>query len=287
MQKALFLSASVLLFSGCSNLEAVQAISSSLTTASDTWRQAGDELHESCKRRFAINDSISNCRASQKSSEGLAAATDILRTYFSTLGAAANESNFSISEGLDELSGAVSGIEGVSPSQVKAVIGLAKSLSQLALNPRRKILVRELIDENGDDVRTIINSLLRNHVAGVLEDQLRTERAMLALFFDNKFEQSGLAAGVNPKQYCENRLPTDRPGLQFLLVNDFCMRDAKLQEREKALVAYRVSLERADDAMRDLQSNKTKLSRKALAQRLYAIGEELNTSVKDVRLAFD
>jgi hypothetical protein len=65
------------------------------------------------------------------------------------------------------------------------------------------------------------------------------------------------------------------------------MRDAKLQEREKALVAYRVSLERADDAMRDLQSNKTKLSRKALAQRLYAIGEELNTSVKDVRLAFD
>lgn len=286
MKKLCILAVSTLALSGCTSLEAVRDISSELTSASSSWKAAGNELYESCKRRYAINDAISSCATSKASSQGLAAATEVLRTYFATLGAAANESNFTIDPGLVALGGAVSGIEGVEETQVKAVTGLAKALSNLALNAKREQVIRDLIDGEGDRVLIVINSLLKDHVAEILKDQLSTERSALLLFYDGKLEQAGLEAGRDLRLICEDRLPSDRPALEFLIVQEFCERDALVQKRQKALDAYETSLDKAAEAMRDLQSNKAKLSGEGLARRLYAIGNELKTSADNVRAAF-
>ncbi|MBA4009706.1 MAG: hypothetical protein C0471_01090 [Erythrobacter sp.] len=247
----------------------------------------GDELHQSCQRRYQINDEIKNCEPSKASSDGIAAATEVLRIYFATLGAAANESNFTVDPGLEAISGAVSGIEGVDETQVAAVTGLAKVLSKLLLGAKREQVIRQLIDGEGERVRVVINSLLKEHVRTVLEDQLVTERSSLLTFYGQKIDQAGLNNEQDLRTICSERLASDRPILEFMIIRDFCERDALIEKRKRALAAYQNSLEKADQAMLDLQSGKAKLSGKELARRLYEVGDELKASVANVRAAFD
>lgn len=287
MKRLCIIAISALALTGCTNLDAVRSISSDLTSASSSWKVAGNELYESCKRRYAINDKIQSCEMSKASSEGLAAATEVLRVYFATLGAAAVETNFSVEPGIDDVSQAVRGVELIEDSQVEAVTGLAKVLSKLVLGAKRERVIRDLIDGEGDRVLGIINGLLKDHVAELLQDQLATERSALLVFYDKQLQQAGLEAGRDLRKICADRLPSDRPALEFLIVQEFCERDALVQKRQDALDAYEKSLDKAADAMRDLQSNKTRLTGKEFARNLYKIGDELKASVEDVRTAFN
>ena len=185
------------------------------------------------------------------------------------------------------LSGAAAGIELVEPEQVQAVTGLASVLSNLVLGAKRERVIRDLIDGQGDTVLLIIEDLLQDHVAELLQDQLSTERSMLLTFYDRKLGQAGFEVGRDLRKICADRLPSDRQALEFLIVQEFCERDALVQKRQEALDAYETSLDKAAEAMRDLQSSKTKLSGKDLARRLYTVGDELKSSVDNVRAAFN
>ncbi|MEM7666640.1 MAG: hypothetical protein AAF250_12350 [Pseudomonadota bacterium] len=275
------------LTAGCTNLEAVRSISTELTLASESWETASGELHRSCEREYRLNEQLANCDLDRANAQGLADATEVLRVYFETLAAVAGEEAFTIDPSLSDLSGSVGSINGVNTAQVDAVGGLARLLVDVSLNARREAVLRDLIDNGGGNAQVVVDSLLKDHVAGLMRTRLQTERVQAINFYDDKFASADLPAGTDPQDYCRDRLPRSAPALQFLLVEEFCRHDTLLTEREEAIAAYEASLDDASAALTELRSNSAKLSSADLAQRLYGIGADLRASVRDVEAAFD
>lgn len=282
-----FLFCAILAVSGCTNLESVRNISADLMTASESWEAAGSEFHDSCLREYRFNLQIADCNDAEATSQGLAATTEVLHEYFETLALAANESSYSIEPGIRDLASSASGIEGISETQAGAVAGLANMLADLVLGARRERTLRDLIDNGGSDAQIVVDSLLKDHVAGLLRSRLQAEQTQLANFYDDAMAGAGLPVGIDPRTYCDDRLPRGAPALQIVVVRDFCDRRALVISREEALDDYVESLDQASEALAALQSNRTKLTAKELAQQLYSIGAGLRSSTRAVRAAFE
>ncbi|MEM9500392.1 MAG: hypothetical protein AAF941_00970 [Pseudomonadota bacterium] len=275
------------LTAGCTNLEAVRSISTDLTLASESWETTSDELYNSCRREYRLNHQIADCEADKANALGLADATEVLRIYFETLAAAAGGDAFTVDAGLADVTVSVSRISGVDPAQVDAVGGLARLLADIVLDAKREKVMRELIEDGGANAQLVVDSLLKDHIAALMRTRLQTERVQAINFYDDKFANADLPAGVNPQDYCRDRLPRNAPALQFLLVEEFCRHDALLTEREGAIADYEASLNEASRALTELQSNSARLSNAVLAERLFAIGADLRSSVRNVEAAFD
>ena len=276
-----------LALSACANLSAVRDVSTKLTTASKTWNAVHGDYEGSCKRLMQINPAVADCTTQAAASKGLGEATKVLTGYFKALQDTANEENYSIQPGIDNLSGSVQNIPGVNADQVQAVTGLAGLLSRLALNGYRENTLRLLIGDGVPPARRVIG-LLRTSVPSTLGASLVAERTQLTGQFASYIQQGGGTIG-NVGTLCETGPRTANyvnSGTNFLLALEYCRRLSDVTAKETALEQYSKSLDAAEKALNELASAKTQLGAKELARRLYTTGKELDDSIDAVEDAF-
>ena len=284
--KRIAIAASVLALAGCTDLSAVRDISSRLTVASKNWNDVSGDIAASCERERTLNPFLTDCVEQVKASTGLVAADDVLGGYFKALSSAATESNFSLQPGLDAATGSVSGIPGIDQGQVKAVSGLIGLLVKLAAEKMREDTLKELIGDGAPAAQQILDGLLRQIVVPRLRSRLDAEQSNLSGYFVTAIGRLGDPVGLDLPAVCSGSLASKFSSSGFLLTREYCKRLAVLTVRRSALEDYDASLASASTALTELQSSKTKLKAKALAQKLYAIGTELDEKVAAVRKAF-
>ncbi len=274
-----------LALSACTSLSAVSDVSTRLKSASATWNDVGSEFAASCKREATLNPALADCALEREASSGLAAANGVLGNYFAALANAANEANFTVKPGLDAAASSVAKIPEINADQVTAVSGLVGLLVNLATNAMRERTLHDLIERGGPAAQTIVRGM-DSLVVPRLGRRLDTERLQLSGQFGRLILAQRDRAGPDPSALCTGPSASRFSGTGFLLTLEYCRRLAVLDERAKALADYQASLVVADKALTELQSSKSRLKAKDLAQRLYAIGSDLDDKVSAVRKAF-
>lgn len=270
---------------GCTSLEAVSDISDRLVSASRSWDHVSDDIAASCERQQAINPAIEDCRLEQTATESLADVNAVLDAYFRAMGAAANEANFTVEPGLERATTSVANIPGINADQVNAVSGLFGVLARLATGAMREKTLRQLIDEGAPPAQRIIVGL-DEIVVPELTTRLSAESIQLDSHFVGLMAAEGADIGGDPHQLCAGSRAAGFNGTAFLLSLEYCDRRHAVARREKALEEYRESLRKANEALAELQSSKTRLGSKELAVQLFRTGWELSQKVEAVREAF-
>lgn len=275
----------VIALAGCTDLTAVRDISSLLTVASSDWNDVGRDIAGSCQRELAINPGLNDCDLEMKASEGLVATNDVLRDYFKALTAAATETNFTVQPGLDKLAGSVAAIPEINKEHVTAVSGLIGVLAKLAVERMREDMLQVLIGDGGPNAQMVVVGLSQL-VVPTLRSRLGNEKTQLTAFFATGVFRQGDPVGSAPEALCSGSAASKFSATGFLLTQEYCNRLAILNKRRKALDDYDASLTAASKALTELHSSKTELKAKALAQKLYGIGSELDEKVTAIRKAF-
>ena len=270
---------------GCTNLGAVRDISSRLNNASANWNEVGADIARSCERQRTINPMLIDCLLEKRASDGLAGANNVLSGYFKALNSAANESNFTIQPGLSAATASVAEIPGINTDQVKAVSGLFGLIANLVTAKMREDTLRDLIDRGAPSARTVVTAM-NDLVVPRLTGQLEAEQIQLTAQFARLIAEQRDRIGANPSALCAGSSASKFSGPGFLLTLEYCRRLTMIDKRNKALAEYAGSLKAADTALAELQSSRTRLKSADLAQRLYAIGSELDTKIAAVRKAF-
>lgn len=283
--KRLLTSGLILALPGCTSLDAVWDVSTRLSSASATWNDVGGDIYGSCQRESAINPALVDCNIEKDASEGLAGVNAVLAGYFKALIDAANESNFTIQPGLDQASASAAKIPGINTDQLNAVSGLFGLLARIATGALREATLRKLIEDGGPSAQTIVRGM-DGLVVPRLSRELDTERLQLTGQFGRFILAEKDAVGPDLTKLCSGSAAARFGGTGYLLTLEYCRRLAVLDKRVKALSDYQASLRTADEALTELQSSKTRLKAKQLAQRLYEIGTELDDKVSAVRKAF-
>lgn len=285
LMKPIATSMCILVLAGCTDLAAVRDISSRLTVASNDWNDVGRDIAGSCQRELTLNPMIKDCELAQTASKGLVDADEVLHDYFKALMAAATETNFTVQPGLDKATTSVAAIPGIDKAQVTAVSGLVGLLVRLSLEKMREDTLRALIGEGGPAAQTVVEGFSQLVVPS-LKSRLGSEKVQLTGYFARAILTQGDRVGSDPEALCSGSAASKFSGTGLLLTLEYCERLAIVQKREKALDDYDASLKAASKALAELQSSKTDLKAKALAQKLYAIGSELDDKVAAVRKAF-
>lgn len=270
---------------GCTSLDAVRAVSTRLSSASGSWNDVGGDIYASCQRESSLNPVLVDCNLEKDASTGLAGANAVLASYFKALMDAANESNFTIQPGLDQASASAAKIPGINSDQVKAVSGLFSLLAKIATGALREETLRLLIEEGGPSAQTVVRGMDGLAVPR-LTRELDTERSQLTGQFGRLILAERDPVGADPAMLCSGSAASKFSGTGYLLTLEYCRRLAILDKRVKALADYQASLRVADRALAELESSKTRLKTKELAQRLYEIGSDLDEKVTAVRKAF-
>ena len=274
-----------LLLAGCHNLGAVGTLSSQLVAATASWDGVAQSLTDSCQRGSEFDPQL-DCSRDVEATKGVVAADKILKSYFSTFGDAANDQNFSVQPGLDSLSGSVSKIPGINGSEVSAATGLAGFLVSLGTEAAREATIRDLVARAGDAKSTI--GVLQRVVRPAVLTTLTAERVRLGAVFKTYILTAGTRVSDDLADVCAAPGPRSRDftGPTFLMAVEYCRRLAVIDAQVKALDNYDSSLKSADQALDDLQSQKTGLRDKALISHLYTLGKQLDADVEAVRSAF-
>ncbi|MBI1179689.1 MAG: hypothetical protein GC201_03970 [Alphaproteobacteria bacterium] len=264
---------------------AVRTISTKLQAASSTWNDVGGDFLGSCRREQQTNPALADCVLEKQASDGIAALNGTLSSYFKALGDAAADTSFTVQPGLDKATASAAKIPGIDANQVKAVSGLVGLLARLATESMRESTVSSLIDDGAPHARTLVDALNRLVVAN-LTSRLVTERTQLIGRAHSEIS-SGPNASLPLDTLCKGSNAAGLNGAEYLLALEFCRRLDVVDGRLKALDDYKASLLKADAALAELQSNKTKLKGKALLASLYKLGTDLDASIGAVRKAFD
>ncbi len=270
---------------GCTNLQAVSEISKHLTSASGSWRNVGQEIQASCERMQRLNADVTDCKTQAAAAQGLSDATAVLTSYFGALGAGANEANFTVQPGLDAAAASVNRIPGVTQDQVNAVSGLVGLLARQVSGRMREETLRELIGEGAPLSQEIIAGL-EDLAVQDLQRQLNLERIQLAGHFIALIAAERDTI-MNRETLCRDNQSSGFSGTGLLLTLEYCDRRRIVDERDKALEAYRASLAKASEALEELQSSRTQLRSRELAAQLYSTGSELKDKVDALQTAFD
>ena len=266
---------------GCASLQAVSRFSETLISAGQTWDGVGRELTASCQRHTQFNAAI-KCDSSANAVKVVTAADAVLLNYFNAMHDTANEANFTVQPGLDDLAGSVQAIPGIDADKAQAVAGLAGLLARFATEGLRQDTLRRLIGDGAPPARKVI-ALLKQTLPPALRVTLKAERdsldATYALFIQT--------AGKTLPQSCEPPPRAfDHNERTFLLAEDYCRRRLALDAKDRALTNYEASLDTADKALGDLESGKARLSGKELAKILFETGKDLHDKVTAVKKAF-
>lgn len=275
----------VVSLTGCTSLEAVSDISDRLVSASRSWDEVSDDIAASCERQRSINPANQDCRLEQTATESLADVNAVLDAYFTAMGAAANEGNFTIEPGLERATTSVSNIPGINQDHVAAVSGLFGVLARIATGAMRERTLRQLIDEGAPPAQRIISGLDAT-VVPLLMTRLSGEATQLDAHFVDLIGGEGADIGSDPHQLCTSNRAAGFRGAAFLLSLEYCERRQALVKREKALAEYGESLRKANEALDELQSSRTRLGSSELAAQLIQTGWELSQKVEAVREAF-
>lgn len=271
----------------CTNLAAVKTLSTKLLAASDSWNAVGGELKASCERQQQFNPALASCATEAAASAGLVAMNGVLTSYFSALGDAAGDQNFTVQPGLDALTKSVGAIPGINAAEVTATSGLAGLLLRLATEAAREKTLRALIGEGVPLAKQLLTALDRT-VPRSLQISLSAERDQMTARFADYIQRAGGAVAADPAAMCaKGPRAADYPvGSNFLLALEYCRRENDVQAKLESVTAYRKSLASAQDALDALASSKTKLGAKALIAKLYQVGKDLDTNIKAVSKAF-
>lgn len=271
--------ATPLLLVSCRDLDAVSSLSTRLVTASSSWDAVGQALSDSCKRTSEFNPQL-DCTQDVAASEGIAAADQILRNYFSALGDAANGQNFSIQPGLDDLAGSVGKIPGIDGAKVDAAKGLAGFLTSLITEADRQRAIRDLIAQTPK--ARMVTSALEGTVSTAAATTLASERIELGRVFKVYILSAGTALPAGQiEDMCKDPGPrsTNFTGPTFLMAVEYCRRLDVIDAQTKALASYDASLKVADQALDELQSSQSELRGKALISHLYGMGKQLDADI--------
>ncbi|MFL6844117.1 MAG: hypothetical protein ACJ8ER_04470 [Allosphingosinicella sp.] len=276
----------LILMTGCTDLAAVNSVSTQMLDASQGWNPVAGEFQASCLRSNQFRDPPVSCETAERTSAGLQAANAILVAYFGALKKASADQAFSVDEGLATLSGSVAGIPGVDSGKVTAVSGLARFLIGLATDRVQEKTVRLLIAE-APAARAALD-IEGDTVARGLGERLDAEEIQLGSTF-RVYLQAERAQLGDPAAVCAAgpRSAEFRSGPAFLVALEYCRRAQVLAEKRAALDNYAKAVATTRTALGELEGNKSRLKAKALATRLYKLADELNTNVKAVRDAFE
>lgn len=275
------------LLSSCTDMTAVTTISTQLISVSSIWNEVGNEFIASCQRERQVNPALTDCATQQQATDGIVRLNGVLTGYFTALGDAANDSNFTIQPGLGDLASSVENIPGINQAQVSAATGLAGFLAKWALQSLREATVRDLIDKGVPPARELIGAL-DSLVVKNLTVELNGERQAL----DGKFgpyilQSQAIPDPGNLGAICVAGATAGfGSGPAYLLANEYCHRVSLLDQKIKALNDYKNSLMSANNALTALQSNRTNLKGRALLNQLFNISIDLNTNISNVKNAF-
>jgi len=130
-------------------------------------------------------------------------------------------------------------------------------------------------------------------------DELLVDRFRLLLDDEERVLNAAMVTWINANQpsigtsferYCTSPIAVFVNGggdaSSYALLQEYCGRFEVLTERRAAISAYEKSLVTASQALQELRSNRTELSGRELAGKLYAIGSELDDHIGSVREAF-
>ncbi len=271
--------------SGCANLSAVRDISTELNSASGSWGDVANEIAASCEREKTLNSDLNDCSLESQASEGLTGVNKVLGTYFTALADIANDGNFTVQPGLEAVTKSFVNVPGVKSDQVKAVSGLAGLLANLVIEKSREGTLRDLIERGAPAAQTIVRGL-DGLVVPPLSRRLETEQLQLAGQFGRLLLAQGDTPGETLANLCSGPAASKMSGTGYLLSLEYCRRFKIIDARTKALARYQSSLREADKALNELQSSKAKLTTKALAERLYKIGSQLQDNASEIKKAF-
>ncbi|OYU15340.1 MAG: hypothetical protein CFE37_06210 [Alphaproteobacteria bacterium PA4] len=180
----------------------------------------------------------------------------------------------------------MSAIPGIDQGQVNAVSGLIGLLVKFAAEKMREDTLKELIGDGAPAAQQVLDGLLRQIVLPRLRGRLDAEQSNLSNYFSTAIGRLGDPIGTDVPAICSGSVASKFSSSGFLLAQEYCKRLAVLTKRRSTLEDYDASLASASKALTELQSSKTKLKAKDLAQKLYAIGAELDEKVAAVRKAF-
>jgi hypothetical protein len=275
--------------SACYNLDAVQSVSGKVTSATATWDAAGSEMEQSCFRRNQLGTTPDDCKSDKAATEGLLAADKIMHDYFGAIQATANQQNFSVDQGIKDLSSSVAKVPGVNAGQVQAVSGLAGLLINLALGAYREHALRVLINDGAPHARNILD-FLQSTAADDIATDLQSEQIRLTEVFSRQQYIPNITAklGSDLAAGCTEGPLTSRftNGPEYLMALEFCRRQTDIRSKQKAIDNYKKSVAKAREALDQLQSSKVRLTSRQMAGRLYQIGQDLDENVNKVRKAF-
>ena len=228
---------------------------------------------------------MQDCDLDAKASAALVGADVVLHAYFDALLAAATETNFTVQPGLDAAAASFAAIPGVDPAPAQAITGLAGLLAGWATEAMRQRTLRDLITRGGPPAQAVIGGM-RQLVAPRLRGRLDAERTNLTTYFARAILAQRDAVGSDPEALCGGSGAAGFSATGFLLTQHYCERLAIVTRRQAAVDSYDASLKAASDALVELQSAKTRLKARALADKLFAIGRDLDDKVTAVRKAF-
>lgn len=286
MRRVLLGGFALIALSGCADLGAVQAISSRLTDASSSWNAVGADFERSCERERQFNPALADCADQARATDAINAIDALLTAYFKALADASNGQNFTVQNGLSDLAKSVAAVPGIDAGQVQAASGLAGLLLDRWTEAARERVLARLIHQGAPEARELIGAL-RQIVPPALNSSLGAERDRTSFQFALYIAQGGGRVDRDPAVMCRAGPLANRfSGPNFLLALEYCRRIAIVDDRIKALVEYQASLATADKALAELDSSKSKLKGKALAEHLYAIGKALSDDIKAVNKAF-
>lgn len=286
--KIFFLAISVLSLSACASLEAVSKTSTNLTTASKNWENVGNEVLATCERSKQI-EPVTRCERSKTASEAVQAVNTVLKRYFEVMGEATNEKSFTIEAGVGSAASSIGEIPGIDEAKVKAASGLFSTLSKWATASLREKTLQSLIEEGGENAKTLINGL-DQAVSAPLLDNLNEEEKNLASRFGSWFINMNVQTPIPLSNMClpDKAIQFDRNngGQAYLLVQEYCRSQKIIEDRKKAVNEYQKSLQSAQKALSELQNSSSSLSSDSLAETLEPINKDIGDSIKSLEEIF-
>lgn len=267
----------------CTNLESVQTASKSLVAASQSWNGPSAELKDSCVRQSQFNPLV-KCDGASAVVKHITDANGILTKYFEALGETAADKNFTVQPGLDAAEASALKIPKIDAEQTKAVSALAKLLAGWATRAARENAIRVLIEDGVPPAIKVIDAL-NDHVAGNIVVVLNSEaREQEARFSEYVFGRQ--VSSKDMRKLCPNPPAYELDGPKFLAAVEYCRRLVIIQAKYEAIKAYKASLASAKTTLADLNSAKSRLNEKEIAEQLYKDAKDLNAKVEGITKAY-
>ncbi len=271
--------------SACADYTAVGKLSTRMTEATGAWKGVAEQSKLSCRRLVELGDGTEECTTKDRAADALIAVNDRLSRYFAALGGVAEDKNYSVSDGMSDLSGEIANIPGINTDDGSAISELTTTIANLLLQGRRERTMRRLIDDGAPPAQRVI-AMMRRVGVPTFGGNLLSERQRIDLALATTVPRPLERLGPDRSKWCMTpprlyAFDADRPA--FLMATELCRRHREVREDLAAVAAYDASLAAAAKALEELQSSATRLKASDTAARLYDRAHDLRKKIDAVR----